>query len=379
MNAVDDIRIRTESLTVTDDEAVAVIEWCREWLEDCGPGTFADLDGEYYPADTLSIPALLRGCDKHIEGGLSFVLSDVRRMANEAGTPLPSDADNPPVALLHVACREADAIIGKTAADAAIERAENRGMQDGRAAGSWFFDGNTEDITFQIVLKGIEDGDPAVMDSFPSSPLSGEWADDLTPAQLFEDLDMSGEEDYADDVLRAFEDAFSSAAHDEIERVARYQTAPEEDVNPSEDTGTDPDAWRDEPATEEDPLDRVREFDTRKLTTGQRVKVSGYRPSLHSPVDVPAFFATVVRVRPSGSVVVDCEDAQDGAGNPVRLNVSRGTVEPVESFELEPAKVVSIGDIVSVDGNLYRFEFRTSADPLGVGVRGGDRYILRLL
>ena len=78
MNAVDDIRIRTGS-DVTDQEAAEVIEWCREWYADSENVFYDSASDDYAGPDSITIPALLRGCDKHIEGGLRFVLDDVRR------------------------------------------------------------------------------------------------------------------------------------------------------------------------------------------------------------------------------------------------------------------------------------------------------------
>lgn len=54
--------------SLTLDEAVAVVEWCREWVSDTYPLA-------YLPPTAL----LLRGCENQIEGGLAFVLEDVRR------------------------------------------------------------------------------------------------------------------------------------------------------------------------------------------------------------------------------------------------------------------------------------------------------------
>lgn len=56
---------------VTTTEAAAVVEWCREWVADV------------YPDEEPDDGALLRGCHRHIDGGLRFVLDDVRRVAAE--------------------------------------------------------------------------------------------------------------------------------------------------------------------------------------------------------------------------------------------------------------------------------------------------------
>ncbi len=78
MNGLDDIRIRTNDETVTESEAIAVIEWCRTWLADTYPADDAvnHSDGEY-----VTVAEVFRLCDGLIDGGLLFVLSDVRRMA----------------------------------------------------------------------------------------------------------------------------------------------------------------------------------------------------------------------------------------------------------------------------------------------------------
>lgn len=103
--------------------------------------------------------------------------------------------------------------------------AREAGAAHGRAAASWYFDGNTPLDVYRHVLEGIEDGDPEVMNELPSSPLSGEWADDPTPASVLEDLDVDEDDSYADDYLRAYEEAFSEASMHEIERVAREHVA----------------------------------------------------------------------------------------------------------------------------------------------------------
>ncbi len=52
---------------------------------------------------------------------------------------------------------------------------QEKGAALGRARGSWVVDGNTSQATARAILKGIEDGDPAIMDIEPA-PLSGEHA-----------------------------------------------------------------------------------------------------------------------------------------------------------------------------------------------------------
>lgn len=105
--------------------------------------------------------------------------------------------------------------------EAAIEAAEAAGYVAGTAAGSWLLDGNSSLDVARRLLDGIEDGDPAVLDELPSPPLSGEWAGDPTPRDVLASVGMSEEDDAADDVLTAYEDAFSRGVSDEAVRSAR--------------------------------------------------------------------------------------------------------------------------------------------------------------
>lgn len=104
------------------------------------------------------------------------------------------------------------------AIDEVIERAEQEGYAYGVSAGSWVLDGNSTDETARRLVRGIEDGDPEILDALPGSPLSGEWADSLTSAAVLGWFDMDEEHDAAEDVLRAFEDGFSRGAEAEVVR-----------------------------------------------------------------------------------------------------------------------------------------------------------------
>lgn len=112
-----------------------------------------------------------------------------------------------------------------------------RGKQDGLAAASWFFDGNTPVESYREVLKGIEDGDPMITDSLPSADLSGQWADSPTAESIlreelgteieqYRDADGYADWDVLNDLIAAYEEAFSEAAQDEIVRTCRLQTTP---------------------------------------------------------------------------------------------------------------------------------------------------------
>lgn len=62
------------------------------------------------------------------------------------------------------------------------------------------------------MLERMNDGDPAVYDSFPVVDLSGEWADGWTPKRLAEELGMDDDSEAGDD-LDALCDAFEEGAH----------------------------------------------------------------------------------------------------------------------------------------------------------------------
>jgi hypothetical protein len=107
-----------------------------------------------------------------------------------------------------------------------IAKAEGLGADAGKAAGSWYFDGNSSEDAMRAFLVGIEEGDPAVMDTLPSAPLSGEWADDLTPHSLFVELagmeyDNTLTDALCDELCSAYELAYMTAAENEAVRYAR--------------------------------------------------------------------------------------------------------------------------------------------------------------
>lgn len=89
------------------------------------------------------------------------------------------------------------------------------GFDAGKARGSWVIDGNTDSGTARAILRGIEDGDPEVMDMQPA-PLSGEWAGESIPelSDLF-GIDL-GDDDNATD----FETGYGEGYWAEVERSA---------------------------------------------------------------------------------------------------------------------------------------------------------------
>ncbi len=99
-----------------------------------------------------------------------------------------------------------------------------RGRDDGAAAASWY---TIDDVdAAERVLRGIEDCDPLILDTFPAPDLSGQWAGEpggpQVYAEILEDADMSDEEgDGFNDALDTYCDAFRDAASDAIATRAR--------------------------------------------------------------------------------------------------------------------------------------------------------------
>ena len=96
------------------------------------------------------------------------------------------------------------------------------GKSAGKAMASWVFDGNTDPANYARILKGIQDGDPEVLDNLATPNLSGEWADDPTPQTLAYDLGIETDDGRLDDLCTLWEDAAHLAFWGEIERTCRY-------------------------------------------------------------------------------------------------------------------------------------------------------------
>lgn len=109
--------------------------------------------------------------------------------------------------------------------DTTMDRAYAMGAEHGRAAASWYFDGNTTTEQYESTLRLLDAGDPVVYDSFPSSPLSGEYAGDPTPESVLHELGLVSADDAAEDALTQYEDGFAVAVADEIEGTARRMLA----------------------------------------------------------------------------------------------------------------------------------------------------------
>ena len=105
-------------------------------------------------------------------------------------------------------------------------------------AAAWYFDGNTDEATYQRVLDGIEAGDPAILGTLPEVDWSMQWADGLDwneefayayyreTEQEYDDLNQTEqiEHEMLSDSLfvDVGQDYADACIVDEIERVARF-------------------------------------------------------------------------------------------------------------------------------------------------------------
>ena len=125
----------------------------------------------------------------------------------------------------------------------AIQYATQLGKEEGTNAAAWWQQdaiggratGDTK-ATAQRVLDGLDEGDPEIIDGLPRPDLSGQWADTMSgPDLIRRALDEAGlEEDEIDDaydgeydgeICDAYENAFSQAVDDEVQRVCEYEVS----------------------------------------------------------------------------------------------------------------------------------------------------------
>ena len=113
--------------------------------------------------------------------------------------------------------------------DELVERARALGAEHGKAGGSRVEFGHpTGAMSAADCLRLDNDGDPMWWGVWgpASGPLSGEWADGMTPCGLVQELDYDpGDVDNAgvDALCDAYETAYYDAWRDEVLRMARYQ------------------------------------------------------------------------------------------------------------------------------------------------------------
>lgn len=98
------------------------------------------------------------------------------------------------------------------------------GQDDGESAAGWLIDGRTTrpECTLQRLVRGIDDGDPEVLDALPLADLSGEWADGLTPALLGWEVGLDPDTLDGDDLSAlcdAYESGFDAGVEAEVRRM----------------------------------------------------------------------------------------------------------------------------------------------------------------
>ena len=119
--------------------------------------------------------------------------------------------------------------------DKATERAEILGTKAGKNAAEWaiqdLWGGRAtrgERECAESVLKQLNEGDPQIYDNFTLPDLSGEWAGDPTPNDLFMDCsgyeyfpDIDGHQEIMDELCTTWEYAVSDAFFSTLEQSAR--------------------------------------------------------------------------------------------------------------------------------------------------------------
>jgi len=102
--------------------------------------------------------------------------------------------------------------------------AQNLGKSYGTNAAEWAIEPDRMSRQQMAdLLKGIDDGDPLVMDQFREPNLSGENQGEPTPQNLAEDLGLGdGQEDELDKACEAWEEAASTSFWAKIETTLNY-------------------------------------------------------------------------------------------------------------------------------------------------------------
>jgi hypothetical protein len=96
-------------------------------------------------------------------------------------------------------------------------------QEKGKNAASWVVDGNTSKVSARGLVKGIEDGDPAVMDSIREPSLSGEFGGDYSEDQLMADVGYVPHDGtlHRDDLAEQYSREARESFWHEVERLAR--------------------------------------------------------------------------------------------------------------------------------------------------------------
>ena len=100
-----------------------------------------------------------------------------------------------------------------------VAKAEELGRDAGKAAAGRVSGGNTPEEEYQRVLRGIDDGDPAVLDA-TEPPAIGPAAG-YDPDDLARDLGIEPGDRALPRAVSAYADAFTGGFWQETERAAR--------------------------------------------------------------------------------------------------------------------------------------------------------------
>ena len=103
--------------------------------------------------------------------------------------------------------------------EAAQESMYEAGIDDGGNAADWCIDGNTSDEAKTRVKQGLDDCDPAILDSLPHLQL-GQWAGDPTIEDLISEhtginVELTPEE--IQDLWIAYSDGWYEGMHARLE------------------------------------------------------------------------------------------------------------------------------------------------------------------
>lgn len=121
---------------------------------------------------------------------------------------------------------------------AIYNRAATLGEDHGRNVAEWWVQenltrGRNARDTAMAVLKGLEDGDPEVIDSLPQPDLSGEWADSPTPETVAEwcgiIYDHVEHVDLIQEICNSYDRGFLDAAADVITAACQAELDRDED------------------------------------------------------------------------------------------------------------------------------------------------------
>jgi hypothetical protein len=97
------------------------------------------------------------------------------------------------------------------------------GASHGRNAAAWWEPHPEMKWDPAAVLKGIEDGDPQVLDTLPYLDLSGQWADGPNEqsilAEILDEEELEPEE--ADELVELYRDAYDEAVCVAVESFCR--------------------------------------------------------------------------------------------------------------------------------------------------------------